>query len=450
MLARLQRHSGRILLPAALGVLSLFLGVLLYRYYLSNRVQEDPQRLQELQTALLNIQPTPVGFDWPQWRGPNRDGISLEKNLLTAWPTKGPAILWEQPTGEGFSAPSVAGNRVFLIVQDPQSPKDEAVVCWDADSGNEIWRFRYPARFDEDFGNGPRASPTVDGAVVYTVGGTGIMHCLKVEPDTAKGEVVWKHDLLTKFGAANLRWGVSFSPLVVGDLVYTMPGGPRGGSLAAFHKRNGKLAWQNLDDTAGYSSPVHVTLAGVEQIVFFTERGLVGVMPDDGQLLWRFDWETNYGCNVATPIVVNDYIFISSGYGKGCAVVKIEKRDGKLTANQVYANTRMRNHFSSSVFWKDHVYGFNDAILTCLEFRTGTMKWRHSGFEKGSLMIADNHLIILGEHGMLALAEATPDEYREVASTQISRERCWTMPVLANGRLYVRDESKLRCLDLRR
>lgn len=444
-------RSGRVLFWLATAVLVLFVGVLLYRFYISNRTLEDPRRLEELRTASLAAQSASAGaFDWPQWRGPNRDGISLETNLLTDWPKDGPKVLWEQPTGEGFSAPAVADGRVLLLVQDPQKPKDEAVICWDARSGKELWRFRYPARFDEDFGNGPRATASVDGDVVYTVGGTGMMHCLKVKPNSAKGEFVWRHNLLEEFAASNLRWGVSFSPLIVGDLVYTMPGGPNGNSLAAFEKTTGKLAWKNLDDKAGYSSPVHATIAGQEQIVFFTESGLVSVDASDGMLFWRFPWQTDYGCNVATPIVVNDYIFISSGYGKGCAVVKIDRQGDTFTANLVYSNKRMRNHFSSSVYWKEHVYGFNDGALTCLEFRTGTPRWKESGFDKGSLMIAGGDLIILGENGTLAIAAASPKAYTEKSSLPISTEKCWTMPVLANGLLYVRDQKKIRCLDLRK
>lgn len=443
-------RAGRALTWVASVVLAMFIGVLLYRYYISNRVIEDPQRLQELQKASLELpRQNEMMFDWPQWRGPNRDGISAETDFLTDWREDGPKLLWEKPTGEGFSTPTITQGCVYLLVQDPKTPEDEAVVCWDAKTGDEKWRFRYPARFAESFGNGPRASVTVDGELLYTVGGTGVMHCLKVTPRSADGEVVWRHNLLEEFGASNLRWGVSFSPLVVGDLVYAMPGGPNGNSLAAFNKTTGKLAWKNLDDQAGYSSPIHVSLAGENQILFFTAAGLASVEPLTGKLLWSYPWETTYGCNVATPIVVNDYVFISSGYGKGCAVLKIEKQNGVLTPNLVYANTRMRNHFSSSVFWQDHIYGFNDSILTCLEFRTGTPRWKQSGFDKGSLLLAGGHLIILGERGTLAIAEASPREYTEKANFQISREQCWTMPVLVNGLLYVRDQKLLRCLDLR-
>jgi len=194
---------------------------------------------------------------------------------------------------------------------------------------------------------------------------------------------------------------------------------------------------------------VLATIAGRPQVVFFTAAGLVGVTPDTGAILWRFPWETSYGANVATPIIAGDYVFISSGYNRGCAVVHIEVSGDELVARRVYENKNMRNHFSSSVLYKDHVYGCNEALLTCLEFRTGIVKWKQRGFEKGSLLIADGRLVILGEDGKLGLAAATPAGYHLQATFQVADGRCWSVPALANGLLYVRAESKVLCFDLR-
>jgi hypothetical protein len=379
--------------------------------------------------------------DWPQWRGSNRDGVSSETSLLTTWPENGPRKLWEQPVGRGYSSIAVADGRVYTHMQ---QGGDEVVACWST-AGEPLWRFSYPASYRNPYGNGPRATPTVDGKHVYTVGGTGIMHCLKTHPASPQGEKVWRKDLLEEFGAGNLQWGVSFSPLVEGNLVYINPGGPAGASCAALDKLTGETRWQALDDQAGYSSPVAATIAGQKQVVFFTAAGLVGLTPDRGELLWRFPWETSYGANVATPIIVGDYIFLSSGYDRGCAVVRI--RDGQ--ASKVYENKNMRNHFSSCVFFKDHLYGFNESVLTCLDFRTGQIRWKQGGFKKGSLLIADGKLIVLGEYGKLALAEATPDAYRELTSFEVSTDRCWVVPALADGRLYVRDQGNLMCFDVK-
>ncbi len=213
--------------------------------------------------------------DWPQWRGPRRDGVSLETGLLLQWPRTGPTELWRAEAGAGYSSFAVAAGRAYTILQDGDN---EAVVCWKADTGKESWRFRYPARYVNDWGSGPRSTPTVDGDYVYTVGATGLFHCLKADT----GAKLWQHNLLEEFNAENLTWGVSFSPLIEGDLIYTNPGGPNGGSLAAFNKRSGKLVWKALDDAAGYSSPIAITAAGVRQIVFFTGKHLVGVAPADG------------------------------------------------------------------------------------------------------------------------------------------------------------------------
>jgi outer membrane protein assembly factor BamB len=435
----------------AISILAvLFILQVAYQLFLSDRSFADPERIKAM--AKLSLKRAGISTkDWPGWRGPNRDGVSAETNLLTVWPENGPPKLWERPAGGGYSSLAVAAGRVYTILQDGS---DEAAVCWDAKKGKELWRFRYPALYRNDYGNGPRSTPMVDGDYVYTVGGTGILHCLKTHPATPAGESVWHKDLLTDFGAKNLNWGVSFSPLVQGDLVYTMPGGPGGNSLAAFDKKTGNLKWKNLDDLAGYSSPIAATIAGTPQIIFFTGLGLVGVSPSDGTLLWRFPWETNYGtgigANIATPIVVEDYVFISSGYRRGCALIHIEKTaDGSFQANRVYENKNMCNHFPSSILIDGHLYGFDDSRLTCMEFTSGKVRWKKSGFDKGTVLGAGKHLIILGETGKLALADASPEGYREIASCQIVDGKCWTVPVLADGRLYLRDEKTVMCLDLR-
>jgi outer membrane protein assembly factor BamB len=443
----------------------IFASLVGYQYVNRERYHANQELLSELQDTKFNepseaADPTatpqprqgeallraPAGSmgDWLQWRGPNRDAVSAETGLLTAWPQDGPKVLWQESLGGGYSCPVVAGQRVVTLTQ---KGDDEAVVCRDAETGNELWRFSYPCKYRNDFGSGPRATPTVNGDLVYTVGATGLLHCLKLQT----GDQVWRHDLLEEFHAPNLHWGTSFSPLVEGDLLLTMPGGPEGNSLAAFRKKTGELVWKTGSDPAGYSSPVACTAAGTRQVLFFTGSGLVSVAPDTGKVHWSYPWETSYGCNIATPIVRGDYVFISSGYGKGCALLKVEaKEGGTLQARAVYENNQMCNHFASSVLYREHIYGFNESTLTCMEFRTGQVVWKERGFKKGSLLIADGHLIVLGENGRLALAEATPAGYHERAAFRPFRTKCWTVPVLAHGRLYVRDEERLLCLDVKK
>jgi hypothetical protein len=452
-----RRRTGRIYVWSAAGLLLLFGTLTAFDYYARHhppaRSAEDPALKEQLQQApLAEVLPTAPG-EWPQWRGPRRDGVSAETGWLKDWPPQGPKVLWQVEGGDGYSALAVAGGRVYTLVREKPEREQEAVLCLDAESGAEKWRYAYPCSYRHRWGNGPRSTPAVDGPYVYTVGATGIFHCL----EAATGRVVWSHDLLKEFEAPNLQWGTAFSPLVEGDLVFTMSGGPDGNSLAAFDKRSGGLKWKALDDPAGYSSPIAVTAAGVRQVVFFTGKNLVGVSPQDGKLYWSYPWETKDGVNAATPISWGDYLFISSGYGKGCALLKVEKdgADG-LQVKRVYENNLMRNHFSGCVLYKEHLYGFTDpGILTCMEFRTGVCDpsarrgWQQRGFGKGSLMAADGHLIILGEEGRLALAEATPEGYREKASCRIFHDRSWTVPVLADGRLYLRDQQQIVCLDLR-
>jgi outer membrane protein assembly factor BamB len=423
--------------------------------------RSNPDLMRNLQQApLLSIGSPPASTnEWPQWRGPNRDGLSSESGLLTDWPTTGPPLLWEKTLGRGFSTPVVAGGRVYTMAQEnAQEDVDgsthettyEAVICWDAATGRELWKFRYLGGYEERMGSGPRSTPSVDGDYVYAVGPTGIFHCLRADT----GEKVWRHDLLEEFHAKAPQYGVSFSPLVEGDLVYVAPGGPNGGSVAAFHKRSGVLVWQALDDPMGFSSPLMTTAARVRQLLVFTNSALVSLSPSDGAINWRFAWETTGGFNIATPIAFDNYVFISSAYGKGCALVEISRNaDGSLGAKSVYEHNRMRNYFSSSVRYGEHIYGFDNNDLACMDVRTGVILWRlrgDRGFKKGSLLIADGRLIVMDESGKLVLADAAPEGYRERASFQVSQNKCWTVPVLAGGRLYIRDESHLWCLNLRR
>jgi outer membrane protein assembly factor BamB len=415
-----------------------------YRFLDRGHFESDPERLAKLRDAPLHPpEDASLPGAWPQWRGPHRDGVSMETGLLTRWPKTGPKVVWKVPCGGGYSSLAVAGGKVYTLFQDGDN---ETVGCWEAATGKVLWKYPYACNYQNDYGSGPRATPTVDGDYVYTVGATGLFHCLKA----ATGEKVWGHDLLGEFQAENLRWGVSFSPLIDDDRIFTNPGGPNGNSLAGFDKGDGKLIWKALDDPAGYSSPIISTAAGVRQVVFFTGKHLVSVSPADGKRLWSYPWETSYDCNIATPIARGDYVFISSGYDKGCALLEISRStEGSLQAKPVYQHNRMRNHFSSSVLYKDHLFGFDDATLVCMDFRTGKIVWKEKGFHKGSLLVADGRLIILGEKGKLALAEATPDQYREQAAFAVSPRQCWTVPVLADGKLYVRDEQEIVCLDLK-
>jgi outer membrane protein assembly factor BamB len=440
-----RKRSGRIYLWLSAGIMMILGGVAVYHFLDREVFHQNSELIQRLASAELAEQSSsqaPVG-EWPQWRGPNRDGLSRETGLLALWPESGPKVIWQQPASAGYSDLVIAGGKAITLFQDGEY---EAVVCWNASTGQELWRYKYACQYVDPQGSGPRSTPAIDRGYVYSIGARGMFHCLSVED----GKVNWKHDLAQKFQGPVPRWGVSFSPLVEGDYVFTNPGGPNGNSIVAFNKLTGNVAWKSLDDLPAYSSPVAASIRGKRQIIFFTQTGLVSVRPDDGSLLWRFPWVTRFDANIATPIVVGDYVFISSNYDRGCVVVEVtEGRDGSFQAKSVYEHNRMRNHFSTCVYYQDHLYGFDNDTLVCMNFRTGNIAWKKKDFKKGSLLIADGKLIILGESGTLALAEANPAEYRQVSSFQFSREKCWTAPILAKGKLYVRDEQKIVCYDLR-
>jgi outer membrane protein assembly factor BamB len=363
--------------------------------------------------------------------------------------------VWKQAIGRGFSSVAIANGRLFTMEEEapPNGPgasaprRHEAVICHDAHDGREVWRFHYPNEYDERFGAGPRSTPTVDDQHVYAVGPTGIFHCLRADT----GGMVWRHDLRQEFHGRKMRYGVSFSPLVDGELVYATPGGPDSNAVVAFDKQSGRVVWKALNDEMGYSSPIMATMAGVRQLLVLTNEALVSLSPTDGTVSWRYLWQTQNGFNIATPLAFGNYVFISSAYGKGCALLEVRaEADGSQRPYRVYEHNRMRNYFASSVLWGDYLYGFDEMDLVCMNVRTGRLAWREKGirsFRKGSLLLVGGYLIIFGEGGTLSLAEATPAGYHEAASYRVSENKSWTVPAWAQGRLYIRDESQLVCLD---
>jgi outer membrane protein assembly factor BamB len=380
--------------------------------------------------------------DWPQWRGPDRDGVSGETELLTSWPDSGPEVLWRVPLGEGYSSVSVAQGRVYTM--SGEGP-DEFVLCLDASSGAEIWRFRSDSKFSEAHGNGPRSTPTVDGDRVFVLSTKGKLYALGAK----NGEKLWQHDFRKQFGSSIPIWGFATSPLVENDLLVVEVGGEPGKSIVAFDKTSGAVVWTSHSDKPAYSSPIAVTLNGIRQIVFLTSKTLLSVAPADGQIYWQYDWPVHGGITVATPILIpTDKLFISSGYDTGAALVQVKESHGKFAVEEVWKSRVMKNHFNSSVRHENYLYGFDNFILKCIEASSGKEQWAKRGFEKGSLILADGHLIVLSEEGKLAVVEAVPAEYREKATFQVLEGTCWTPPTLDDGKLYVRSEKELACLDM--
>ncbi len=454
------RRPARMLLLLSVVLFLVFIGLALYHKFVTRLQVATNQDLQEeLQAATLfdEVEVPSERTDWPQWRGIRRDGIAFEPHLLTQWPADGPKELWQTEGGAGFSSFAVRDGRCYTMLH---RDGRERIVCYDTANGKEQFSYDYDVRYSSSpGGSGPRSTPCLDGDRLYTVGVTGILNCLDVH--TGKPAWAQAHDLVKEYGAAIPQWGVAFSPLIEGDLVITTPGGPNGHAIVAFNKETGAEAWHCLDDKAGYSSPVVLTAGGVRQIVAFLGDRVVGVSAKDGAFLWSFTWTTFSDVNAATPLVfkarsgdrILDYVFISSGYSKGCALLKIAPTPGGgFEVQPVYVGNQLCSHFASPVRRSEYLYGFNEAKLVCLEIKTGKIKWSQGGFQKGSLLGVGEHLIVLGERGELALFAATPTEAKQLATTSPFSRRprqAWTMPVLAEGKLFLRDEDNVVCLEMR-
>ena len=379
--------------------------------------------------------------DWPQWRGPNRDGMSRAARLEKTWPASGPKEVWRRSIGEGFSGIAIANSRVYTMYSTESS---EFVVSLDADDGHEVWKSRTGSRYTQTYGNGPRSTPTVDGDRVYALGAHGEL--LALEADS--GRTIWQRNLRTELGCKLPAFAFTSSPLVEGNTVLVEAGGADDGGLMAFDKTIGEVVWGTGSDPVGYSSPIAVKAHGLRQIVFFTSRAVVSVSPN-GQQYWRHEWHTEYGQHPATPVfIAPDRVFVSSGYGNGGAVLQIAAADTGLTINEVWFSKKMKNHIGTSVYHQGAIYGFDESILKCMDAETGSERWKARGYGKGTLILADGHLIVLGEEGKLAIVEATPDSHVQIASAQVLSARCWTAPSLAAGRLYLRNMEEIVCLDL--
>ena len=377
--------------------------------------------------------------DWSQWLGPDRNGISPETGLFGDKPSFEES--WRVQAGKGFSGLSIVGNRIYTMYI---HGGDEYTVCLDARNGEVLWRTRTDDNLlERQGGDGPRATPTVDGETVYVFSAYGKLHAL----DSQTGTQQWSHDLVREFGSKRPNWGFCASPLVEGDLVLIEAGGKDSHSLIAFDKTSGEVAWATGSDKTGYSSPIATTIGQTRQTVFFTGNGLISVAPQNGRVLWQHPWKTSHDINIATPVFIPpNRFFISSDYGTGGSVVEVSATDSGYEVAEVWRNKEMKNHFATSIHYQGHLYGFDSSILKCLDAETGTEKWKTRGYGKGTLIVADGHLVILGERGNLGLAKATPEGFVEKANTQVFSSKCWTAPALADGRLYLRDESEIVCL----
>ncbi len=391
----------------------------------------------------------PAATDWPQWRGPDRTDISRETGFLKSWPDGGPKLLWKATgVGGGYSTPSVARGRVFGMgyVGD-----EETVWARDIATGNPVWNASLGSRTPNvGYNEGPRSTPSVDGNRVYALGIGGKFVCL----DFATGRLLWQRDLVREFGGRVPGWGYTESPLVDGEKVIVTPGG-REATLVALNKETGQEIWRATTpegDGAHYASSIRAEIEGVPQYVQFLSRGVVGISAADGKFLWRYSSPANGTANCSTPLYQDGHVFAASAYNTGGGLAKI-KRDGEVfSAQEAYFTRGMQNHHGGMVLLNGHIYGFDGGNLTCMDFKTGEVRWFDRSVGKGSVTYADGHLYARGERGGVALIEATPEKYvvkGQFGQPDRSGAAAWAHPVISGGRLYLRDQDVLLCYDIK-
>jgi len=387
--------------------------------------------------------------DWPKWRGPDQNGISTETGWIGEWPADGPITVWSKKVGIGFSSMTISKGKLYTMGNSAKNPKEDnqmdQVFCLDPKTGGQVWKHTYPCKLTPKYYmGGPSATPTIDGGKVYTFSKEGHVFCL----DAETGSVVWRKDVQKEEGLKPPKWGFAGSVLIQGDLAI-INAGPSG---IALKKETGDVVWKSEGGIAGYSTPLPFKAGGNEGIAFYSAQNLLAVAPATGKVLWRQPWKTSYDVNASEPIFVDDKVFISTGYKTGSALFTV----GKEGLTQIWRNKKnMSNQCNSCVYWKGYFYGFNGdvggkGVLNCVELKTGEVMWTITKLGTGSLMMADGKLIVLGEKGMLLVANASPKEFDEIGRDRIIKGLCWTVPVLSGGLIYARcAEGDLVCVNLK-
>ena len=387
--------------------------------------------------------------DWPQYLGPNRDGVYPGEALTRAWPSDGPKVLWRKRNiGEGMGGIVLAKGRAILF---HEIKRYDTIECLDAKSGKTLWENNSASNFDAGYGSaaGPRATPAIVGNRVYTMGGKGVVVCTNF----ATGKTIWKVDTQKLYRAADGFFGMACSPLVEGNAVLLNIGGEAGAGIVALDKNSGKLLWKTLDDEASYSSPVMAKLQGKRRAVFFARTGLAVVDPANGKIDFQNRWRARIqaSVNAAAPLVVGELIFVTSSYNTGALVVNAAT-DGYKTA---WSNdTSLSSQYASVMHRGGFIYGTHGRAdvppvpaLRCVELETGKVRWSVDDFGDCMMLRCGDRLLALMESGELVLGQATPAGWREISRAQVVGSGARSQPALADGRLYVRDRNQLLCLD---
>ena len=399
--------------------------------------------------ATLTLTANAQSSDWAQWGGPHRNFVSETKGLATIWPATGPRRLWQRELGEGYSAIAVERGTLFTMYR---KGDNEVAVALDASTGKTLWEHSYAAPFSPDYdmsnGPGPHATPLVSNDLVFTSGATGKLHCL----DRKSGKVVWSHDLLSEFHGTLRVNGYSCSPIAYKDKIVMLVGGPSS-SIVAFNRKDGSVAWKKHDFKNSTSSPILINVDGQDQLVAFMYGEVVGVDPNDGNLLWSHPHPVDFGLNTSTPVWgADNLLFVSSGYDGGSRVLKLTRAGDKTRVEELWANRLMRVHFTNAIRVGDAIYGssgdFGPAPFTAIDVKTGNVLWRHRSFPRASFLFADGRFIILDEDGHLLLAAATGEGLTVTSKTELLGTKSWTVPSLSGTRLYVRDRKNILAVEL--
>ncbi len=391
-------------------------------------------------TLSVLLYSTTFAADWPAFRGPHASGISPETGINKAWKQNPPKMLWKiNMRDDGFAGPCVANGMLIII---DHRGNDDSVRAVNLSNGKGVWQFKYSEPGGSNYGFS-RSTPAVKAGKVYIASRFGKIFCLSL----SNGKKLWARDLAS-YSAGKPGWDYAWSPLVDGNKVIVQPGGPNAG-VVALDASTGKILWQGGgNDKSGYATPVKATINGKAQYVVFTASNLIGVDANNGRILWGGAWKTNYDVNAATPIVIGNSVFITSGYGVGCARVGISK-SGR--ANFIWKNKEMQSHFNTPVASKGYIYGTTDpGDLVCIDAATGRTRWRQSGFEKGGVCGVDGTIIAInGADGDVVMVSMSPSKYQELGRMKPLGGQSWTAPIVADGKLIIRNKTTLACFLLK-
>lgn len=382
-----------------------------------------------------------AGDDYPQFLGPTRSGVVAAARLTAHWSSPPPRLVWQRPVGAGWGGFAVVGGRA---VTQEQRGDEECVVCYRLSTGQPLWCHADKARFDSSAGLGPRATPTITGDQIYTLGAAGLLNCL----DLATGRPAWSINILADNGAENLAHGVSGSPLVVDDMVIVSPTGKRGPHLAAYDRHMGHRLWQAGQTQAGYGSPVLATLAGRRQIVLYDAAGVAGHEPQSGRLLWSYPWANHDNTNCTQPLVDvggPDQVLLSTGYGKGSVLLRLTETAGELVPSVVWQSRALRCKFGSPVLCRDLILGLDEGVLVCLDPASGRRLWKGDRYHFGQLLAAGDLLLVQSEGGAMFLIDPRRDGPQELGHFQALEGKAWNTPALAGPFLLVRDDIQAAC-----